>query len=65
MESRYPWIERSCMIEIPAPRRGRPGYRWVQGWIVRYSPDRTSMPMRRYEAINAMREARDNPTQKA
>jgi hypothetical protein len=50
----------TCNVEVGAPRNGRPGYRWVQGWIVRYGPNRESSPMRRRDAIVALREARDS-----
>ena len=58
----FPKLEKDVQIEVPAPRNGRPGYRWAQGWIVRYAEHRTSMPMRLMEARNeyarAVREAR-------
>lgn len=50
----FPRIERSCLIEVPNPRRI--GYVWVQGWIVRYSPSRTSIPMRLHEARGVISE---------
>lgn len=46
---KYP-IERGPLIEVGRPRRGRPSYAWVQGWIVRYSATLTSIPMRYREA---------------
>ena len=49
----FPRIERAEMIEVGAPRKGRPGYRWVQGWHVRYSDNRATMAMRRAEALHA------------
>lgn len=48
----FPKLEKGERIEIPAPRNGRPGYRWVQGWIVCYAEHRTSIPMRHKEARN-------------
>ncbi len=61
MNQTYPYMMRAtCNVEVGAPRNGRPGYRRVQGWIVRYGPDRESSPMRRRDAIVALREARDS-----
>ena len=55
-----PFISRAtCDIEVPSPRNGRPGYRWVQGWVVNYAPGRISLPMRRAEALNVLREELD------
>lgn len=51
-------IERGDLIEIGAPRNGRPGYRWVQGWRIRYSPSRVSQSMRRTEAVSFLRQIR-------
>ena len=52
-----PFVSRAtCNIEVGAPRNGRPGYRWVQGWQVNYAPGRVSIPMRRSEAYALLRE---------
>lgn len=56
MAQEFPKIERGCNIEVPHCRNGRPGYRWVQGWVVRYSKDRVSLPMRLNEARDYLRE---------
>lgn len=59
MNPTYPYMMRAtCNIEVGAPRNGRPGYRWVQGWVVRYGPDRESIPLRRADAVNELRLAR-------
>jgi hypothetical protein len=50
----YPCMERDCMIEVGAPRRGRPSYRWVQGWVVHYAPGRRSIPLRYNDARNEL-----------
>ncbi len=61
MNQTFPYMMRAaCNVEVGAPRNGRPGYRWVQGWVVRYGPDRESVPMRRRDAVAALREARDS-----
>lgn len=54
----YPILERGPNIEVGSCRRGRPGYRWVPGWVVRYSADRVSMPMRYGEARNLFAESK-------
>lgn len=54
---KYPHIERGPDIEVGAPRNGRPGYRWVGGWVVRYSPSRVSTPMRLREARELLHQA--------
>lgn len=58
MSAKFPILERGCRIEIPAPRNGRPGYRWVEGWTVRYSETRVSLPMRRNEALEELARAK-------
>lgn len=59
-----PFVSRAtCDIEVGAPRNGRPGYRWVQGWQVNYAPGRVSTPMRRADAFALLREEL-NRTQK-
>lgn len=40
----YPRLERGPLIEIPKLVNGRPSYKWVQGWIVKYSEMRESTP---------------------
>lgn len=62
MAPEFPRIERGPMIEVPRPIKGRPSYAWVQGWIVRYSPDRVSMPVRLSEARAMLQEAREGKT---
>lgn len=52
---KLPTLERGPNIEIGAPRNGRPGYRWVQGWIVRWGPSHTTAPMRLNEARDLLR----------
>lgn len=59
IKSVYPILKRGADIEVGAPRRGRPGYRWVAGWIVQYSKDRESTPMRLTEARAELRRAKD------
>jgi hypothetical protein len=55
---KYPRLERAGHdIEVPAPRRGRPGYRWVTGWVVKREYA-TSIPMRLREAQAYLRELR-------
>ncbi len=62
MKTDYPRIERAeHSIEIPSTRNGRPGYRFVQGWIVRYSMHRSSLAMRYREAQGLLREERAKP----
>lgn len=58
MSEKFPILERACDLEIPCPKNGRPGYRWVQGWIVRYSETRASLPMRRNEALGELARAK-------
>ena len=53
----YP-IERGPLIEVGRPRNGRPGYAWVQGWVVRYSATCTSIPLRYNDARNLAKEPR-------
>lgn len=56
----YPRLERApFQIEVGAPRRGRPGYRWVQGWIVKFNPQLESTAMRRNEALSVYQEAKN------
>lgn len=62
MKEQFPRLERGPLIEVSAPRRGRPGYQWVQGWIVRYSESRVSMPMRYNEARGVLRETQERAT---
>ena len=59
-ESNLPLPDARHVQRRLAPAQRAPGYRWVQGWIVRYGPDRESLPMRRRDAIVALREARDS-----
>ncbi|QOR55740.1 MAG: hypothetical protein YHS30scaffold667_36 [Phage 65_10] len=56
----YPLLERSTDVEVPSPRRGRPSYRWVTGWVVRYSESRVSTPMRYREAQILLRQVRES-----
>lgn len=56
----YPRLERGPMIEVPSPRNGRPGYRWVDGWIVRFSESRTSTPVTLKEAREWLQAAKGN-----
>lgn len=57
MKTDYPRIERAQhRIEIPHVSNGRPGYKWGQGWIVRYSVHRVSTAMRYREALDLLRE---------
>lgn len=59
MKTDCPRIERAeHSIEVPSPRNGKPGYRFVQGWVVRYSLHRASIPMRYREAQELLREER-------
>lgn len=59
MKTEYPRIERAQhKIEIPSNRNGKPGYRFVQGWIVRYSVHRASLPMQYREAQGLLIEER-------
>lgn len=59
METKYPRVERGPAIEVPRLTRGRPSYRWVQGWQIRHSETRVTTPMRRAEALAVFRELRD------
>lgn len=61
----YPMIERACMLEIPRPKNGRPSYVWVQGWKVRYSADRESMPLRLADARALLAEERSKTAVRA
>lgn len=54
----FPRLERGCSIEVPAPRDGRPGYRWVQGWCVVYSATRRSMETTYADAVGLLEKAR-------
>lgn len=57
MTPRYPYMQRATHnIEVGRPRNGRPGYVWVQGWIVVMSPNRQTMAMRYREAQRVLRE---------
>lgn len=51
---RFPYIERTHAIEVPCVRNGRPGYRWVPGWRVVYSPARVSMATYYNDARNML-----------
>jgi len=53
-QAKYPRMEKYCDIEIPYCRNGRPGYKWVQGWIIRYSESRISTPVRYHEALDML-----------
>lgn len=49
---------RRMLIEVPAPRCGRPGYRWAQGYIVRIGDGPEQFPpVLRREAYRMAREA--------
>lgn len=50
-------------IEVGCTRRGRPGYRWVQGWQV-FNPDtgRWSVEMRWYDALSVAQQIKDAAT---
>lgn len=57
----WPTLERAdCQIEVPYCRNGRPGYRWVQGWIVRYGKDYTSIPTTLADARALLETARED-----
>lgn len=57
MKTEFPRIERAQYgIELAHTYKGRPHYRWVQGWIVRYSLHRVSTAMRYREALELLRE---------
>lgn len=58
-EREYPRLERACLIEVSKPRNGRPGFAWVQGWKVRYSETRESVPMRLSDARALLCDARE------
>lgn len=58
IEDNYPRLERGPMIEVPRPRNGKPSYAWVQGWIVKYSETRESVPCTYHEAIDLLKEAK-------
>lgn len=56
----YPYMVRSTSpVEVGSPRNGRPGYRWVQGWIVVFSDTRTSQPERYRDAQDTLRWAKE------
>lgn len=57
------YVRPGYRIKIGCPRRGRPGYRWVQGWQV-FDPStgRWSVEMRWHDALNAARQLRLVPT---
>jgi hypothetical protein len=67
MSTVYPFMQRAGMIEVGAPRNGRPSYRWVQGWEVVLPAEGkpggrgvlTSIPMRYREAQALLKEARN------
>ena len=65
MSATKPTLERGPDIEVPRPRRGRPGYARVTGWVVRYSPTRVSMPMRLNEARDVLRESQSTAMETA
>lgn len=49
---------RRVRIEVPAPRHGRPGYRWAQGYVVRIGNGPEMFPpVLRAEAYRMAREA--------
>lgn len=52
----YPALVRGPRIEVGCVRRGRPGYRWVQGWVVKFGPDRESIPVCLQEALYLLSE---------
>ena len=61
----YPRLEKNGEVEVPRLRKGRPGYVWVQGWSVHYSPTRVSTPEPYAAARGALEEAlqtKESPT---
>ena len=56
-------IEVGCTIRRRRSNRGRPGYRWVQGWQV-FDPTtgRWSVEMRRCDAIACAKQIKVKPT---
>lgn len=54
----YPRLVRDSRIEIPCLVRGRPSYRWVQGWAVEYSATRKSTPERLDDARYLLRQTK-------
>ncbi len=58
-QNHFPRMERACLIEVPAPRNGRPGYRWTQGRVIHYSENRVSMPVQFSEAKSMLAQAKD------
>lgn len=58
----YPRIERAGFdIEIPHVRNGRPGYKWVTGWVVRFSESRVSLAMAHRAALDYLAELKTKP----
>lgn len=57
------FIRPGYRIEVGCTRRGKPGYRWVQGWQV-FNPatGRWSVEMRRKDAIACAKEIKVRPT---
>ncbi len=58
MNDKYPRIERGPLIEVPRLCKGRPGYAWVEGWIVKYSETRQSIPYQLAEARALLKETK-------
>lgn len=58
INDKYPRLERGPSIEVPRSRNGRPGYAWVQGWVVLYSEKRQSIPYRLNDARDLLRKAK-------
>lgn len=58
MNEKYPRLERGPKIEVPRLCNGRPGYKWVEGWIVKYSETRESVPCTYHEARDLLKEAK-------
>lgn len=58
----YPIIERAGFdIEIPHVRNGRPGYKWVTGWVVRFSESHVSLAMAYLVAIGYLAKLKTKP----
>lgn len=59
MPAKFPILERAHYnLEVPCTVKGRPSYRWVEGWIVRYSETRVSLGMPRNEALYELARAK-------
>ena len=48
-------LRRTYDLEVPAPRNGRPGYRWVTGWTYTTPTGAEAIGMRLHEARGAAR----------